>query len=254
MKQARIFALHGFTGSGDDFLPLQQIWPGDWQAPDLPGHGVWAGALPAEFSIESLIDRYASCFKTGARVGVGYSLGARLLLHLVLHKPQWFRALILISGSPGLADEAARSARRQADELWIQRAREWSWPEWLAAWQAQPVLDSYRHLPSALRQQLEQVRKRQSAIGLARSLQYHGQGVLPALAGRLSELQLPTVLVVGGRDEKYQQLAGEMAGKLPNPRTLLIPGAGHAPHWEAPDQLMKQLNAIDFIGLNFSDD
>ena len=47
---------------------------------------------------------------------VGYSMGGRIALHVALALGARVQRLVLIGGSPGIADVAEREARRDADE------------------------------------------------------------------------------------------------------------------------------------------
>src|SRR2546425_495440 len=54
--------------------------------------------------------------RAGRAVYAGYSMGGRLCLRLALDRPDLVRGLVLLSASPGIADDAERAARREADE------------------------------------------------------------------------------------------------------------------------------------------
>jgi pimeloyl-ACP methyl ester carboxylesterase len=45
---------------------------------------------------------------------------------------------------------------------------------------------------------------------------------------------MPVALVVGERDQKFRAIATEMAAGLPRATVVVVPGAGHAVHLEAP--------------------
>jgi pimeloyl-ACP methyl ester carboxylesterase len=51
---------------------------------------------------------------------------------------------------------------------------------------------------------------------------------------RLGAVGMPVALVVGERDEKFGAIAAEMAAALPDAQVVVVPGAGHAVHLEAP--------------------
>ena len=54
--------------------------------------------------------------REGRAVYAGYSMGGRLCLRLALDRPDLVRGLVLLSASPGIAEDAERAARREADE------------------------------------------------------------------------------------------------------------------------------------------
>ncbi len=225
-------ALHGFTGTGADFSALSRCVKGEWYCPDLPGHGTRSDALPGDFDPAAL----PSLLPPGDRplTGVGYSLGGRLLLHLALQCPDRFEKLVLIGASPGLADETERAKRRRHDEHWIGLLRTVGVAGFLEQWWKQPVLAGLEKLPAEQWKDLRSRRLANEADGLARSLEYHGSGVLPALWDDLSGLEIPVTLVVGENDRKFRQIAGKMANRLPRATIEIIPATGHAPHLEKP--------------------
>ena len=46
---------------------------------------------------------------------------------------------------------------------------------------------------------------------------------------------MPVVLIAGERDQKYVAISERMAERIPDARVVIVPGAGHAVHLEAPD-------------------
>jgi pimeloyl-ACP methyl ester carboxylesterase len=58
---------------------------------------------------------------------------------------------------------------------------------------------------------------------------------------RLGDLRMPVTLAVGEHDEKFRAIAERMAPELPDARVVVIPGAGHAAHLEAPDAVAELL-------------
>ena len=45
---------------------------------------------------------------------------------------------------------------------------------------------------------------------------------------------MPSLMLAGERDQKFAGIAREMARAARNARTVIVPGAGHAAHLEAP--------------------
>lgn len=63
----------------------------------------------------------------------------------------------------------------------------------------------------------------------------------PAAAGRLAELQAPTLVTVGANDLAFiREIADLIAAQAPNARKVVIPDAGHHPNIEHP-QLFRQV-------------
>jgi 2-succinyl-6-hydroxy-2,4-cyclohexadiene-1-carboxylate synthase len=70
---------------------------------------------------------------------------------------------------------------------------------------------------------------------MAAALRGLGTGALPSLWPRLGSLEIPVELIVGERDDKYRAIAAQMSEDLPHARVVIVPGAGHAVHAEAPE-------------------
>ena len=82
-------------------------------------------------------------------------------------------------------------------------------------------------------------RLRNTPAGLARALRGLGTGALPSLWDRLGELAMPVTLVVGERDVKFRSIAGQMASGIAGAEVVVVAGAGHAVHLEAPERVAQ---------------
>src|SRR5262249_60229882 len=78
----------------------------------------------------------------GRAVYVGYSMGGRLCLRLALDRPELVRGLVLLSASPGIADDAERAARREADEKLARQIEREGVDAFLARWLRQPLFST----------------------------------------------------------------------------------------------------------------
>ncbi len=244
----RVLALHGFTGDGADFSALSFFVGGEWECPDLPGHGSRGGAAEEEFSLERMADRLLPREKTESPplTGLGYSLGGRLLLHLALLRPDAFCRLILIGAGPGLKTPEERAARIGSDSEWIRKLRSDPLDRFLDAWWDQPVMAGLKKLSAPVRENLRRRRLANDPTGLARSLKHHGTGALPPLWDRLGEVKVPVLLCVGENDRKFESIARDMANLLPDATLALIPNSGHSPHLENPKDLALSLAPESF--------
>ncbi|MGN6809749.1 MAG: alpha/beta fold hydrolase, partial [Thermomicrobiales bacterium] len=71
-------------------------------------------------------------------------------------------------------------------------------------------------------------------------------GAQPPLFDRLGEVRAPTLLLAGAKDTKFRDLAATMAARLPAAHVALIPGAGHAAHFEQPEAFNAEV--VRFLG------
>jgi 2-succinyl-6-hydroxy-2,4-cyclohexadiene-1-carboxylate synthase len=231
--------LHGFTGCGRAFDHLREKLGACFQvvAPDLPGHG----ASPDATGWDRALDEIAATLGSTSLFLAGYSMGARLALGYALRFPDRVRALVLESGSPGIADPGERSARRLEDEALATLIEHEGVDAFVDRWEAHPTLATLRDLPGPLARQLRERRRRNRPHGLASALRHLGTGAQPSLWPRLPSLRAATLLLAGERDAKFSAFAQSMARAIPGSRLRLVPSAGHAPHLESADEYAQAL-------------
>jgi len=233
----RLVLLHGFTQTGAAWDPVRSVLPAGRavvEAPDLRGHGTAAGRRPIE--LEALLTDLDGIVSDA--VVAGYSMGGRLALAYALHRPERVRRLVLLGASPGIADPDERAARRAADEALARRNEARGVAVFADEWAAMPL---FAGQPPEVAAAAHQQRLEQDAAGLAAALRGLGTGTLPSLWSRLGGLALPVTLMVGERDVKFRAVASEMVSLLPDARVVVVGGAGHAAHLEAPERMAAEL-------------
>lgn len=224
--------VHGFTQTGDSWRPfikllMPQLTNTKAMLVDLPGHGASAELLL------DLNDTAEALVATGGRATyVGYSLGARVVLHAALAHSDLVECCVLISGTAGIDDENERRARRNTDEQLAERIEQIGTAAFIDEWLAQPL---FAHLTPSQAQRA--ARLANSPTGLASSLRLCGTGTQTPLWNRLASLSQPLLLVAGARDEKFVALARRMAVLAPHARLEIIANAGHSAHLEQPSVL-----------------
>jgi 2-succinyl-6-hydroxy-2,4-cyclohexadiene-1-carboxylate synthase len=177
----------------------------------------------------------------GRAVYCGYSLGGRLCLRLALDRPDLVRGLVVLSASPGIADAAERTARRDADEKLAQEVERDGVDTFLDRWLRQPL---FATLPSDAAG-LDARRAGNTIATLTHALRALGQGAQEPLWDRLVDLEPPFVPAAGVLDEKYVDIAFEMAGRVGQEvHPVLIGGAGHAAHLENPEAVASLLRRV----------
>src|SRR5215216_7038135 len=230
-----LLLLHGFTQTGRSWEPVRRALAARYRslAPDLPGHGDFAGRRPASFPA---CDAYLRAVGGERFTLVGYSMGGRIALHAALSLGQRVERLVLIGASPGIADPRERAERARSDAALADRIEAIGLEAFVREWEAQPLIAG---MPRGIADVARADRLRNTAPGLAAALRGLGTGVMPPLWDRLAGLAMPVELVVGERDEKFRAIADRMAVALPRARVRVVGGAGHAVHLEAPDAVAE---------------
>jgi 2-succinyl-6-hydroxy-2,4-cyclohexadiene-1-carboxylate synthase len=230
-----VVLLHGFTHTGRSWGPvgaaLEQRYTS--VAPDIRGHGDASARVPV--TLEAVIDDVAAA-GGGSFALAGYSMGGRLALHVALAHPDRVSRMTLIGASPGIADPGEREARRRDDERLADELERSTIEQFATRWAQTPVLAG---LPPGVLEVVHADRLRSTPVGLARALRGLGTGALPPVWDRLGELAMPVTIVIGERDQKFRALGAQMAGAIAGAEVVVVPGAGHAVHLEAPEAIAR---------------
>ena len=232
--------LHGFLGSPESFQEIEaRMSPAiSRHIPTLYGHRGFRESDPlSEFEAETA--RLAHIIESDARSGpvhlVGYSLGARLALSLLIRAPNLFRSATLISGRRGLDSREEREQRLTSDLHWAEQLRTRSLEDFLDAWENQPMFSVMQQLaPDNLRRLREQ-RLRHDPEALAQALVGLSLSKMPGYGKELSRVRVPVTVVAGGLDEKFVALGQDLVSRVPNSKLVVVDGAGHHLLIERPD-------------------
>lgn len=236
-----VLLLHGFTGTAATWTAVVETLAGQRRviAPDLLGHGrSSAPGDPDRYALERQADDLVALLgilDAGPADVVGYSMGARLALQLVIDHPAVVRSLVLESPAAGIPDPGERARRRAADERLADRLEEQGLEAFVDAWESQPLFASQAGLSVETRQRLRAERLMHDPRGLAASLRGAGQGAMTPLQPRLGDIGCPVLIIAGALDPVGQARARSVAGAIAEARFELVERAGHAPHLEQPE-------------------
>lgn len=227
----RLVLVHGFTQTGRCWGPVGADLATDHEVVrvDAPGHGRSSS--------------YFAGLRTGARLiadqggvatYVGYSMGARFLLHLALANPELVRGLVLLGATGGIDDPVARAERAAADEAMADRLEREGVDAFVDAWLRQPL---FAGLSPAM--QFREERAVNTVDGLANSLRQAGTGSQDPLWDKLGRLEMPVLAMAGELDTKFTAEAERLVAAIgPNASLAIVPDAGHAAHLERPDAFL----------------
>jgi 2-succinyl-6-hydroxy-2,4-cyclohexadiene-1-carboxylate synthase len=224
----RLRLVHGFSLTARSWEPLERVLPPDWDAQALE--------VPDGLDFEATAD--ALGHRGGEGAWVGYSMGARLSLRLALDRPELVEALMLLSGTAGIADARDRATRREADERLANDVQRDGVGPFLERWLDQRLFETLPRDASQL-----EIRTRGNTVArLQHQLRELGQGAQVPLWDRLSELEMPVLVVCGQWDRTYRDLGARLASSIGDNASLVtIPKAGHAVHLERPEEVAHEL-------------
>jgi pimeloyl-ACP methyl ester carboxylesterase len=200
---------------------------------DMRGHGqTETPDDPAQYSTELTVADTRGLLQalgmTRAVVG-GLSLGGYMSLAFYLTHPEMVEALIICDSGPGYRNADARAA-------WNQRAH-------------QRATDLEARGLEAFGGRSREVREARERHRGAQGLAHAARGMLAQQDSRvidgLATIRVPTLIVVGDRDEPFLAPCEYMAKKIPNARLEVIAGAGHSSNLDQPAAFDRVL--LDFL-------
>ncbi|MFU9136826.1 2-succinyl-6-hydroxy-2,4-cyclohexadiene-1-carboxylate synthase [Erwinia tasmaniensis] len=228
--------LHGFLGSGAEWLSVQHYFPDSPQLSiDLPAHGGSRAQRVAGF--EQLSERLTATLRFH-RVKrywlIGYSLGGRVALyHACRHGGSDLLGLTVEGGHVGLTTDEERQQRRENDRAWAKRFRQQPLERTLDGWYRQPV---FADLREPERQALIALRRNNHPQALAEMLMATSLAVQPDLRPDIAQLTCPLQYLCGEQDRRFSALAEQ--ADIPYET---LPAAGHNAHRANPQAFARRL-------------
>lgn len=209
---------------------------------DLPGHGYSRG-FGAGLTLPVLAETVAAAVPAPA-VWVGWSLGGLVAQQAALTMPERVNRLALVNSTACFTQRpdwphavALPVLRRFADELRENHRAVLKRFIALEVHGSDHASDQYRQLKALLFQHGE---PDPAALG-------DGLAILESadLRAELPRIQVPTLLLMGQRDQLTPAAAGAaMLERLPNARLHIFPGAGHAPFFSHLPAFIAELRAF----------
>jgi pimeloyl-ACP methyl ester carboxylesterase len=162
---------------------------------------------------------------------VGCSLGGRVIIDLALEYPQVVNSLVVVSS--GLSGYRFTGEVFTSFVEQIIAAREQNDYERVCELRVQLWVDGRSRTPDQVD---PRVRARAHEMLLSRpGAQGEGQQLEPAAIGRLGEIDIPTLVIIGDQDEaNIATIADLLAANVRGARIITVPDAAHLPNMEKP--------------------
>jgi pimeloyl-ACP methyl ester carboxylesterase len=167
---------------------------------------------------------------------MGCSLGGRVIIDLALEYPEMVNSLILVgSGLSGYQFEGEVLTRFVEQVI---AARERDDYDQETELKLQLWVDGRSRTPDQIDPQVRE-RAREMLLGRP-AMQGEGQQLEPAAIGRLSEIDVPALIIIGDRDEaNIATIADLLAANIRGARKIIIPDTAHLPNMEKPEQFNR---------------
>lgn len=252
-EERALLFLHGFLGSSDDWRPTMERFENSRYclAVDLPGHGKTRvkdsdDLYRFENIAEQLLNWLDAVDIENADL-VGYSMGGRLALYMLISYPERFGKCVLESASPGLESSSDRTDRIEYDNNLADRLLAQPLETFLSDWYDQPLFQSLKSQPERIKELINS-RKNGDRGGMARALRGMSTGRQPSLWGDLAKIQTDVRLIVGADDHKFVSIAQEMQKRSEKIDISIVGKSGHNVHLEQPRRFFDILS--DFLKIN----
>ena len=264
----RLVALHGSLADGQSWENFADVLGAEWQviAPDI------APATLDEANFDAICDdiaqrlyalspqleedefwcREAYCETYDCPplpILLGYSMGGRIALELMWRYPDVpISALVVESAGLGPDSDEEREEYAARSREWAQRFRELPPEEYVSWWASQPLFETQKALPEAVRERQRAARlavPREIIVNLMLGVgaeHMHSAGENRALLRSLRSSGLNVSYIAGEQDAKYSAIARslELEGICP----VHIFDTGHNIHLEAPAALATFLRDL----------
>jgi 2-succinyl-6-hydroxy-2,4-cyclohexadiene-1-carboxylate synthase len=234
-----LVVLHGFTQTGRLWGHFGELLAESHTlvAVDLPGHGD-SGSVRADLPTTAGLVAEAVRNEVGAEACalLGYSLGARVGLHVALGADLALRGVVFIGVTAGIEDFDEREQRRRSDDTMADDLEASGDVEhFIDAWLRGPLFERLDANDTAQRSE----RLRNTAPGLASSLRLCGTGTQEPMWDLLPTLASPILAMAGTDDTRFAAHALRMTRLVPHGVASLVPGGGHAVHLAQPEQASR---------------
>jgi pimeloyl-ACP methyl ester carboxylesterase len=244
-KGPSIVFLHGWTMAGDIFAPAFDRLSGRFSciAPDLPGHGRTAGWAATVEGGAAMLGDLLKAEGLDQVTLVGWSLGALIgWTHLDAAGAGRVRAMISLDMSPrplpapcwdlGLSGQTAADARAKTE--WFRR----DWPTAARAI-ARTMFATAEGAPAL---SVEAAQARIAAQDADTMASFWASLIEADLRDAVARLPVPLLAIHGAESRVYPPATARwLAEAAPRGRSLVLPGSGHAPHLELPDQVCSEI-------------
>ncbi|XP_024934015.3 protein PHYLLO, chloroplastic isoform X2 [Ziziphus jujuba] len=268
-KENVLVFLHGFLGTGEDWISIMEAISGCSRciSIDLPGHGgtkiqnhsnntMKESCMSVEV-VADVICNLIHQITPGKVTIVGYSMGARIALYMALKFTDKVKGAVVISGSPGLKNEVARKVRKAKDDSRASFLVAYGLHLFVENWYAGPLWSSLRGHPK-FKQIVASRLHHEDVQSLAKLLSDSSVGRQLPLWEDLKHTETPLLFIVGEKDSKFKAIAHEMCYTIDSSRKTSdasssdvyelfeIPDSGHAPHLENPLPVVSALRRFNF--------
>lgn len=235
-----VIMLHGFSADRDNWNRMAKYLSGDYQLfiPDLPGHGATDDLKNEDYSVATMTS-YLRSFVDEKGITkyhlIGNSMGGGLALQWAVLRPQQVLSLTLVDAAGIYEQKSEFMQKLEAgkDSLFVKQVGD-----------MRRLVNFAMHdrpfLPKELldvmeKRQIERYPTYKKVMDSLLETQKSMSNQLFKMG--LNSLRVPVLLLWGQEDKIFlPQVTAELAANLRNSTTVIMPGIGHIPNYEAPKE------------------
>jgi 2-succinyl-6-hydroxy-2,4-cyclohexadiene-1-carboxylate synthase len=241
-----VLLLHGFTGNSEDWLPLIDSFPENFNyiLLDLIGHGKSDHPLIIDYyKTESLVEQIKTIkeriLPNTKIILLGYSMGGRAALSYAVKYPDDIKGLILESASAGIKNETERKKRYEDDMKIVEFINSHTIEEFIDFWYDQEMFNTQKRFSNDKIKRLKRQKYNNSKIGLSNILKGFSPGIMPPLHDKLKSIKVRTVLITGDLDTKYTFINSRIVRGFHKAKHKVVKNSGHNTHLEEPKRFIE---------------
>lgn len=234
MQEVDIFYFHGFLGRPSDWEKVHDFVKSKYV---INGNFVDYFSIPSLSpknslsSIGSNIITYINNHSFGEKkILVGYSMGARLLMHAMEIDQRVGNQYILVSGNHGLEDKGQIQDRLSKDFQWADSFLNLDWDEVLKLWNKQSVFDGSIEEPIREESEFRRDLLAKAMTNWSLAKQKDKTPILEKLVNKI-------VWVCGQRDRKFIELSKKLSNTLQELDIRRVSDSGHRVLFDNPNSL-----------------
>lgn len=197
---------------------------------DLPGHGDSPADDVSFEGATELVWQALQSIDAPIDLLVGYSMGGRMALRLLIDHPHIAQRMVLVGATAGIDDPTLRQIRIDADQKLAERVEQLGPEAFLDFWLGLSLFSALSE-----DQHFRAERLQHWGSGVSQTLLHRGTGNMESLWHRLGEIHVPTLVIAGEHDRKFVDIGHKLVeGIGRHAQMRVVEGSSHACHLQHP--------------------
>jgi 2-hydroxy-6-oxonona-2,4-dienedioate hydrolase len=201
--------------------------------------------VAGDFSLHGDLYEVLKALDIKQAIFVACSQGGKTATNFTLEHPEMTKALVLVGSALGGFEFNGESPKQEAE---IEEAEAAGDLERVNELEIQVWIDGQGRTPDQVDPKVRELAKDMNWIALQTPQDLGNEIPLdPAAVNRLSEIKVPTLVVIGDRDTNWAQAASDFLAKnIPNAKKIVMNNVAHLPNMEKPEEFNEHVKI--FLG------